>query len=134
VSGRDSRVLAPVHKHGGIRVLCVPGRVAVGRGLENMRGRGRVLGPGNATAAGSVRRPRHGMSEHVRLVQVLVTSPPGTTRPRVLGMSRTWTYAVQHARADLHVPTGVRKLSKTLTLTINQLVILNARALPLFLL
>lgn len=91
VSGRDGRVFAPVHKHGGLRVLRVSGRVAVGRRLENMRGRGRVFGPGNATAAGSVRRPRDDVPKHVRLVQMLVTS---LRRPRVCLLGTT-----RHARS-----------------------------------
>lgn len=75
VSGRDGRVFAPVHKHGGLRVLRVSRRIAAGQRLENMRGRRRVLGSGNATVTGSVRRPRHGVPKHVRLVQMHVTRP-----------------------------------------------------------
>jgi len=51
VSGRHGRVFAPVHQHGGIRVLRVSGRIAVGRRVENVRGRGRVFGPGAAAVA-----------------------------------------------------------------------------------
>lgn len=68
VSGRDGRVFAPVHKHGGIRVLRVSGWIAVGRKLENVRGRGRVFRPGATAVFGRLLRTRFDVSEHVRLI------------------------------------------------------------------
>lgn len=72
VPGRDGRVFAPVHKHGGLGVLRVPGRVAAGRRLENVRGRGRVFGPGATAVPGPVRGPGHVVPERVRFVRVRV--------------------------------------------------------------
>jgi len=80
VPGRDGRVFAPVHQHGGLGVLRVPGRVAVGRRLENVRGRGRVFGPGAATVAGYLLGPRRDVREHVRFVRMRVIRP---RRPNV---------------------------------------------------
>lgn len=69
--GRDGRVLAPVHQHGGLGVLHVPGRPATERRLEDVRGRGRVFRPG--IAAGRMRRSRSHVCQHLRLVYVHVT-------------------------------------------------------------
>jgi len=74
VPGRDGRVFAPVHQHGRVCVLRVPGRPAAGRRLEDVRGRGRVFGPGNATVAGPVRGPRLAVHQHVRVVRVRVSA------------------------------------------------------------
>jgi len=73
VSGRHCRVFAPVHQHRGICVLRVSGRIAVGWRVENVRGRGRVFGPGTAAVAERLLRARFDVFQHVRFVQMRVT-------------------------------------------------------------
>lgn len=82
VSRRDGRVFAPLHQHRGLRVLRVSGRIAAGRHLENVRGRGRVFGPGTATVAERLLRPRAGVPEHVRFVQMCVNLTPSACHRR----------------------------------------------------